>query len=65
MKEIKALGWIAVSIVIAAAAKTAIRYLFEFLTYGPGSMTVRGIIAFVGAALITYAVWAIVARLRR
>ena len=65
MKEVKALGWLALSIVVAAVTKTAISYLFEFLAYGPGSMTVRGIIAFVGAALISCAVWAIVARLRR
>jgi uncharacterized membrane protein len=65
VKEVKALGWLAVSIVAAAVVKTMISYLFEFLIYGPGSMTIRGIIAFVGAALITYAVWAIVVRFRR
>ena len=65
MKDIRALGWIVLSIVVAAVVKTVIESMFGFLANGPGSMTVRGIAAFIVAILVSYGLWALVGKLRK
>lgn len=65
MNDIKALGWIVLSIVAAAVVKTVIEYVFGFLANGPGSMTFRGIAAFIVAILVSYALWTFIGRLKK
>ena len=65
MKELKALGWIALSIVAVAVVKTITGFVIGLFANDTGSSTAQGIAVFIAAIVITYAVWAIIGRLRR